>query len=63
MSKDVTFTAGLSDEETPEKKKKWHREEGTSAREGIHKGKINHLFFIFLIDLKNVFREMIVIMY
>ena len=40
MSKDVTFTAGLSDEETPEKKKKWHREEGTSAREGIHKGKI-----------------------
>ena len=63
MSKDVTFTAGLSDEETPEKKKKWHREEGTSAREGIHKGKINPLFYIFLIDLKNVFREIIVIMY
>lgn len=53
MSKDVTFTAGLSDEERPEKKKKWHGEEGNSAREEIHKGKINRLFFIFLIDLKS----------
>ena len=26
MSKDVTFTAGLSDEDRTEKKKKWHRE-------------------------------------
>ena len=39
MSKDVTFTAGLSDEERPEKKMKWHREEGNSAQEEIHKVK------------------------
>ena len=53
MSKDVTFATGLSDEETPEKEKKWHGEEGNSTREEMHKGKINPLFFIFLIGLKN----------
>ena len=56
MSKDVTFTAGLSDEERPEKKKKWHGEEGNSAREEIHKGKIipsTFLIVLYCTDLRN----------